>query len=111
MVIFWGLHERAINCPPTRVFKSLLWITGQIVSSSRWARRLLRAARKITRDCNINARRRQRRFSCGAYGAKRHKGDLLYWATLHRRIAVWREIQNDFYAGWKDDSRTTRTVR
>ena len=22
-------------------------------------------------------------------------------------IALWREIQNDLYAGWKDDSRTT----
>ena len=26
-------------------------------------------------------------------------------------IALWREIQNDLYAGRKDDSRTTRTVR
>src|SRR4029077_8220344 len=47
----------------------------------------------------------------GAYGAKRHKGNLLYWATVHSRIALWREIQNDFYAGRKDDSRTPRTVR
>jgi hypothetical protein len=55
----------------------------------------LRAARKSTRDCNINALWRQRRVSCGAYGAKRHKGDLLYWATIHSRVALRREIQND----------------
>jgi hypothetical protein len=71
----------------------------------------LRAARKSARDCNISALRRECRVSCGAYGAKRHKGNLLYWATVHSRIALWREIQNDFYAGRKDDSRTTRTVR
>ncbi len=59
---------------------------------ARWARRLLRAARKSTRDCNISALRRERRVSCGAYGAKRHKGNLLYWATVHSRIALWREV-------------------
>jgi hypothetical protein len=39
--------------------------------------------------------------SRGANGAKRYKGNLLYWATVHSRIALWREIQNDFYAGRK----------
>jgi hypothetical protein len=52
----------------------------------------VRAARKFISDRNINALRRQRRFSCGAYGAKRHKGNFLYWATVHSRIALWREI-------------------
>jgi hypothetical protein len=32
-------------------------------------------------------------------------------ATVHSSIALWHEIQNDFYTGRKDDSRTTRTVR
>jgi hypothetical protein len=32
MLIFWRLHERAINCPLTRAFKSLRWIASEIVS-------------------------------------------------------------------------------
>jgi hypothetical protein len=58
-----------------------------------------------------SVRRDKRRFCRRHHGAERDSGNLLHGPSLHGQNAFRHQIQNDLYAGRKDDPRTSCAKR
>jgi hypothetical protein len=80
------------------------------LSSTQFIRGPQHAALWVACFCS-SVRRDKRRFCRRHHGAERDSGNLLHGPSLHGQNAFRHQIQNDLYAGRKDDPRTSCAKR